>query len=167
MSDHTRHGKWSRPGVPHKGWTCVHFEDLGEPSETCGMCESAEVRFVHHMEHPDYPDTLAVGCVCAEHMEGDYAGPLAREKTLKHKARRRKTWATRAWRVSSRGNPYLNSEGFNIVVFGKHDARGAYWSFKVENRQTGRDQFSRRRYLTEAAAKNATLDALIWAKQYL
>ncbi len=47
------------------------------------------------------------------------------------------------------------------------DAGAPYWSFRVENRQTGRAQFSRRRYLNEDSAKNATLDALIWAKQYL
>lgn len=76
MGDHTRHGKWSLPGVPHKGWSCVHFEDLGEPSQICGMCESAEVRFVHYMEHPEFSETLAVGCVCAEHMEGITPRPV-------------------------------------------------------------------------------------------
>lgn len=32
------------------------------------MCESVDVRYVHYMEPPHYPETLAVGCVCAEHM---------------------------------------------------------------------------------------------------
>jgi hypothetical protein len=167
MGDHTRHGKWSQQGVPHKGWSCVHFEDLGEPSQICGMCESAEVRFVHYMEHPEFSGTLAVGCICAEHMEGDYAAPRAREKTLQRKARRRSSWADRKWRISSKGNAYLNTEGFNVIVFAKRDASSLYWSFKVENRQTSQAQFSRRRYLTENAAKNATLDALIWAKEHL
>jgi len=167
MSDHTRHGKWSLPGVPHKGWSCVHVEDLGEPSDICGMCESAQVRFVHYMEHPAYPDTLGVGCVCAENMEGDYHAPRARERVLRQTARRRKTWTTRKWRLSAKGNFYLNTEGFNLVVFQKQDARGPWWAFKVESRQTNRAQFSRRRYLTEVAAKNATFDALLWAKQHL
>jgi hypothetical protein len=167
MGDHTHHRKWSVPGVPHKGWSCVHVEDLGEPSETCGMCESAQVRFVHYMEHPSYPDTLGVGCVCAEHLEGDYDAPRAREKVLRKTARRRKTWVVRKWRLSAKGNYYLNAEGFNLVVFQKRDANGAWWAFKVENRQTNRAQFSRRRYPTEVAAKNATFDALLWAKQYL
>jgi hypothetical protein len=25
-------GKWADPGVPHVGWECVDFEDLGEPT---------------------------------------------------------------------------------------------------------------------------------------
>lgn len=58
-------GKWSQPGVPHKGWTCLDIEDLGEPSATCEMCEAQEIRYVHHMEHPNYSGSLGCGCVCA------------------------------------------------------------------------------------------------------
>lgn len=29
---HTLRGKWSEPGVPKKGWTCVAVEDLEEPT---------------------------------------------------------------------------------------------------------------------------------------
>ena len=28
-------GKWSQQGVPQKGWTCIGFEDLGEPAAEC------------------------------------------------------------------------------------------------------------------------------------
>ena len=50
---HTRRGKWSEAGVPKKGWTCVGVEDLEEPSQLCEMCDSAEIRYAHIMEHPD------------------------------------------------------------------------------------------------------------------
>jgi hypothetical protein len=63
------HGKWSQPGVPHRGWTCEGVEDLGEPDAICEMCERQEIRYVHTMVHPEYPDKLACGCVCAGHME--------------------------------------------------------------------------------------------------
>ena len=55
-------------------------------------------------------DEKDAGCVCAAHMEGDYAGPRAREKTLQHKARRRKTCPfnrSPGWRMS--GSPAHNS----------------------------------------------------------
>lgn len=71
-------GKWSIPGVPHKGWTCTSVEDLGAPDETCEVCETRDIRYVHHMQHPDYPESLAVGCICADHMENDYEGPRSR-----------------------------------------------------------------------------------------
>ena len=47
-------GKWSRVGVPHKGWTCVNVEDLGEPEAVCEMCEIQQIRYVHWMEHQTF-----------------------------------------------------------------------------------------------------------------
>ena len=88
VSEHTQRGKWSQPGVPQRGWTCVDVDDLGEPSQLCEMCESVDIRFLHHMQHPDYSDILAVGCVCAEHMEQDYVRPKEREKRLRSAASR-------------------------------------------------------------------------------
>ncbi len=58
-------GKWSQQGVPKKGWACIGFEDLGEPSTQCEMCENQDIRYVHQMQHPDYPHILECGCVCA------------------------------------------------------------------------------------------------------
>ncbi len=63
----------------------------------------------HVMEHPDYPELLHVGCVCAEHMEEDYVRPKEREKRLKRVARRRPAWARREWQMSRQGNPYINT----------------------------------------------------------
>ena len=79
------------------------------------MCESTQIRYVHTMEHPDYPETLCVGCVCAEHMEQDYLRPRLREQNLRSKSRRRKTWIKRNWRTSAKGNLYLNTEGYNLT----------------------------------------------------
>lgn len=53
-------GKWSMPGVPHKGWTCIDIEDLGAPDAVCEMCERQDIRYVHAMEHPDYPELCIV-----------------------------------------------------------------------------------------------------------
>lgn len=141
-------------------------EDLGEPNQLCEMCESADVRYVHLMEHAQYTGTLSVGCVCAEHMEADYVNPRVREQRLRNASRRRVTWAKRQWRTSMKGNSYLNTEGFNISVFRSKDgSRG--WGISVSNRANGRPQFSRRKYHTEEQAKAAALDALLWAKEHL
>src|ERR1051325_4981142 len=95
---HTNHGKWSEPNVPHRGWTCVNVEDLGELLQVCEMCGSAEIRYVHFMRHPDYEGDVGVGCVCAEHMEEDCTGPRLREKALRSRVRRRLTWNDRIWK---------------------------------------------------------------------
>lgn len=159
--NHTHHGKWSEVGVPKRGWSCVHVEDLGEPAQLCEMCENVEIRYVHEMQHPDYSGTLSVGCICAEHMEEDYVRPKEREKQLKSAARRRKTWAKRAWSQSSKGNLYINIDGFNITVFPKR----AVWALSITNRLTDKTRKGIRSYPTQLAAQAAGFDALLWAKR--
>ena len=71
-----RYGRWSEPGLPHKGWICIDVIDLGEgASKLCEMCEHADIRYVHYMAHEDYPQVLDVGCVCASHWK-----PTARRR---------------------------------------------------------------------------------------
>lgn len=162
-STHTTRGKWSITGVPHKGWSCIDIDDLEEPSQSCEMCESVDIRYVHYMTHPEYPETLAVGCVCAEHMEGDYTKPKEREKKLRRLAQRRKSWGTRSWKKSHAGNPYLNTEGFNLTVFKKSNGYGVV----VSKRGTSKVQKGTKNYSTEIDAKSAALTALLWAKVHL
>ena len=46
--------RWDNPGVPHKGWTLICVEDLGEEVsgdeeieyETCEMCHNERIRYV-------------------------------------------------------------------------------------------------------------------------
>ena len=155
------HGKWSQPGVPHRGWTCVLVDDLGDLGSICEMCEVQEIRYVHHMQHPDYPDELEVGCVCAGHMEENYERPQQRERNLKNAARRRQSWLQRKWKISSRGNAYLNIDELNITIFEK--ATGS-WGGRILERETDREITSRYEYLTEDQAKLAAFDAMIFLK---
>jgi hypothetical protein len=131
------------------------------------MCESVEIRYVHYMEHPDYPEPLGVGCICAEHMENDYVNPRLMEKRLRSKARRQQAGSKRQWSVSAKGNLYLNTEGFNLTVFPAADRKGQFWSLRVTHRASRTSQLGRRRYHSVNAAKRAALDALIWAKDKL
>lgn len=154
-------GKWAQPGVPHKGWQCVDVEDLGEPSAICEMCEAHEIRYVHHMQHPAYSDILGCGCVCAGHMENDYEGARLREKGLRNASSRRQRWLTRDWRTSRNGNPFLNSDGYNIVVY----PAGRGWGFRVNNRTTDKSVVSRKLLTSMDAAKLRAFDAMIWMKE--
>jgi hypothetical protein len=131
------------------------------------MCENVEIRYVHSMEHPDYPDELEVGCICAEHMEEDRVGPGLREKKVRSRNNRRKTWGSKVWATSARGNAYLNSDGFNLTVFSAPTLAGREWRLRVVHRESGSEQAWKRRYVSEAAAKYAALDALLWAKEHL
>jgi hypothetical protein len=139
----------------------VDVEDLGEPSATCEMCETQEIRYVHYMEHPSYPTPLGCGCVCAGHMEDNYEGARLREKSLRNSSARRQRWLTRDWRTSRSGNPFLNADGYNIVVY----PAGHGWGFRVTNRASNDVVPSRLPLPTLDAAKLRAFDAMVWMKQ--
>jgi hypothetical protein len=152
-----RRGKWSQPGVPHKGWSCVEVEDLGEVDRACQMCESREIRYAHHMSHPQYAGVLVVGCVCAGHMEGDVVAARERDQRMVSRAARRSRWLARRWKTSGRGNEWLRADGFRVTVYPKAGA----WAATVASEDD--DSFikhSQRRYVTSDAAKLAAFDLI-------
>jgi hypothetical protein len=156
-------GKWDCPDVPHSGWSCVGVEDLGEPIAVCEMCETKEIRYVHTMEHADYPDTLACGCICAGHMELNLDRAHAREATMKAAARRRATWLHRkGWRRSHAGNPMIRANGYVVVIFPKEGG----WGGLVEHPATERRIFARRTYPHMDAARLAAFDAISFLESH-
>lgn len=156
-------GKWSKLGVPHKGWVCVDVEDRGAPdAAVCEMCEVQNIRYVHYMEHRDFDEVLGVGCICAEHMENDYEKPRQRERGLRNAAQRKRRWLVRKWQTSANGNTFLNTDGMNIVVFKRKSSE--VWAARIVNRISGGVVYSRRTYESEDAAKLKAFDAMIFLK---
>jgi hypothetical protein len=149
-------GKWSKPGVPHRGWQCVDIEDLGKPNLECEMCESQTIRYVHHMEHPTYPEVLQVGCICAGHMEGDLAAARTREASMKSRAGKRTRWLSRVWRISANGNPWIKAYGYRVTVY----PRGGGWAATVSPEDDSFVKYSRRNYPTVDRAKLASFDQI-------
>lgn len=121
-------GKWRDPGVPHKGWTYLGCEDSGSLSMTCEMCEKEEIRHIHTVSHPDYPTTLEVGCVCAEHLTEDYAGPRAAEAAVKRHRARQKTFLERGWKSGLNGSFSRSWKGRRVLLA----PRGQGWIAKVD-----------------------------------
>lgn len=150
-------GRWDRKDVPHKGWLCVDCYDLHVDGEedcaTCEMCGQERIRYVHVMRHDNFSEELKVGCVCAEKMTGDYVNPKSREKVLRNRSSRRNNWLRRNWRVSAKGNDFLNINGHNVTVY-PAKLRLGHWSFKID------DDFSRDVYVDKNHAKLAAFDAL-------
>ena len=127
-------GKWSLPGVPHRGWQFRDFDDLGDLVGICEMCETQSIRYGHHLEHPDYPHVLGVGSVCAEHMEEDYTAAQERERRARSLADRRARWMKAEWRTSRKGHPYINRHGFSIVLYRVPDG----WAYRITERESER-----------------------------
>lgn len=140
---------WNQEGIPHKGWNHVNVIDMGEAIEKCQMCGKEDIRYVHIMEHADYVEDLRVGCVCAEKMSNDYDRPREKEQKLRNRAARRTKWLTRTWRVSAKGNPFLNIESYNITVF---PTKYGKWGYKIG------DKFGKEYYKTQDGAKLASFE---------
>ena len=151
---------WNQSGVPHRGWRCVDVIDLrpnDEPVEsvdyaTCEMCGHEQIRFVHIMEHDEYDGRLSAGCICAEKMLGDSAGPKQREQRLRNKATRKRNWLSLKWKVSKKGNPWLKKDGMVLTVFADTFRHG-YWGYGIDG------AFSKGKYASEDAAKLALFEA--------
>lgn len=155
-------GLWKAPGVPHKGWACVGTDDLRAddpeaPLAICEMCDVQEIRYVHQMRHPDYDRELEVGCVCAEKMEGDYAGPRRREAPLRSRAARRAKWLRRKWRRNGAGCDYTESFRFRVTI---QPVSGGGWGGNIIHMPTGRKRRSTKKHATADDAKLAAFDSI-------
>lgn len=161
-ADFRRFGKWSVSGVPHRGWSCIDIEDLGSPEAVCEMCERQDIRYVHAMQHPNYPETLHCGCICAGHMEEDVERARRREASMKNAARRRAAWPDRkAWRQSRQGNLVISDQGYHVTIFERADG----WHGVIQRSATGYKRFSRRVYSSQRAAQLAAFDAILFLLQ--
>jgi len=147
-------GKWSEKSIPHKGWTCIDIEDLGDSSLTCEMCESQEIRYVHYMQHHDYNGILKVGCICAGHMEEDIVNARKREDFMKSRMAKRIRWLSRNWKYSKKGNEYIKTDGFIVTIKNNN----YYWSALVQSEDKKINQWSKREYKTRDEAKLAAFD---------
>lgn len=155
--------RWDQSGIPQKGWVCIDVIDVGADGpiedtdyESCEMCSNEKIRYVHIMEHPNYPRPLRVGCVCSGKMSGDYQGARQREVKLSNRAKRRVKWLQRTWRLSGKGNEFLNVQGKNLGVRQK----GSRWTFWANG------QFSTKSYSSSDEAKLA-LFVFVWPKPTL
>ena len=89
--------RWDNPGIPHKGWTLIGYEDIREDAlddedfeyETCEMCHNERIRYVHILTHPDYNGEIRVGCDCACKMTDDYVSHPEHERQMRNRAARR------------------------------------------------------------------------------
>ncbi len=151
---HYKHGKWSQKNVPHKGWACIDIEDTGELSTTCEMCESQSIRYIHYMQHEQYPEVLAVGCVCAGNMESDLIGARQRDDLMRSRVQKKKRWLTRRWKISRKGNEFLVIDGFVISIFEKNGK----WHGSVQAEDGTFKKYSRKTYADSDRVKLAAFD---------
>lgn len=72
QDSHAHTGLWLDPNFPTRDWSIIdHFDRGCDGLEPCQVCEVTPVRYALTMSHPDWPEILEAGCVCAGYMIGD------------------------------------------------------------------------------------------------
>ena len=156
MPNHLDHGP-ILGGVPMQGWTYIAIEDVHYAQHRCEACGTAWVRYIHVMEHTEHPCLLRVGCVCAGRLENAPRIADEREAAFRARQSRRNKWLTRGgWRLSKKGNSYINVDHCNVTVFPAEDR----WGYRVLHRASGVGWLHEEPEPTEEAAKWAAFDKL-------
>lgn len=134
--------RWNKSDIPHKGWEYIGMEDLGEdvipgdpiPYEQCEMCGQERIRYVHLLKHPEYRGEIRVGCDCASKMICDYVTPQERERNLRNRVNRRKSFMRQEWyRKPETGNYTLRYKGERITIM--KSKYGNSWGIIFQGRQ--------------------------------
>lgn len=113
-------------GAPLEDWTCRQVVDTCEdeedavPMAKCELCGCEKVRFLHVMEHQDFYEELAVGCICAAVMEGDELAAIERDRRMKNRAKRRVNFVKHRW-SRSYGRYYRIYQGHELWIIPRGD----------------------------------------------
>jgi hypothetical protein len=89
-------------------------------------------------------------------MEQDLVGAKRRESAFKTRERRKDKLLTQKWKVSAKGNFYINEKDWNIVVYQK----GAVWSGRISRRDSDETYFLKAWFSDSETAKRKALELL-------
>ncbi|WP_353065880.1 hypothetical protein [Arcanobacterium hippocoleae] len=106
-------------GAPLTGWYCTYLIDVAENSDntaTCELCGCTKVRFIHLMNHKDYPRTFEVGCICAGLMEDDILAAKDRERLARNRHRRRTTFCNKGMQPTRTGNFKITHRAHTVFI---------------------------------------------------
>lgn len=95
-------------GAPLDGWYCLEIKDIREDDPeadlaVCELCGCDRVRFVHVMMNDLYFEPVEVGCICAGIMEGDILAAKERERLMRNRAARKRTFMKKEWGRTEHG----------------------------------------------------------------
>ena len=152
----------NKNGIPETGWTCIDIYDLKDRENTynqgqtmkCEKCKNENLRYVHVMQHPDYPRNLHVGRICAEKMSNDSVGPMEKEATLRSRAKRRQAFCNGDWNFNPDKQTYSRKYKSQYITLKKY--KNGSWCIIFKNNFYDYHEGYRIRTLEEA--KSAAFD---------
>ena len=111
---------------PHHGWAYTGYEDRNTPDNLCTYCGKRHVRYVHKLEHDEWPEDIEVGCVCAADLG---LGEEARrgEREARNRASRLQRFIQNGWKTTKKGNPYKSYCDVRVAICGT----GRYYKISI------------------------------------
>lgn len=108
--------------APLTGWIClkcidVREDDKNAPLAECDLCGCSNVRYVHEMVHPKYFESFSVGCICAGIMEGDILSAEERERKLRNRSKRKRSFIKHTWEQTSSLSWTRTYKGKRIFIY--------------------------------------------------
>ena len=128
-------------GAPLTGWYCIDVVDVREEDYEadlwiCELCGCDKVRFIHVMDNALYFEPVRVGCICAGIMEGDILAAEERERRMRNRASRRRSFLKHKWQHSARNVWYRTYRKQELTIvdhngsFAVHAGRKMALSYK-------------------------------------
>ena len=113
----------STPGCPKTGWEWVRVVDLHDDEgkeygdyEECEYCTKEQIRYVHYLRHPDWKNTISVGCICASLLTGNGRAEEEEQRLRKLAQRRTNFLRLKSWRTSAKGNMWIEYQDHHIII---------------------------------------------------
>ena len=129
------------------------------------MCERKRIRYQHLMRHPEWPENVGAGSVCAGKMENNKAAAKHREREARNRFERRRRWPSLvAWKKSDKGNHYISRDGIHILLYRKKNRQ---WGIRVSCEYTGDEKWGKKQFSTLKQAKLSSFVAHEYARDQL
>jgi len=143
--------------APLDGWYCEEVIDTGDAYEICELCGCSSVRYVHVMHHDDYFESIEVGCICAGIMEGDIMAAQERERQIKNRTNRKKTFIDKTWTDTRKDSIKLKFKGrFCLICKASNSYGTSHYYGYVNGEQMRVDR--RTSFPTVESLKNVMFD---------
>lgn len=142
---------------PFTGWECIGYDDLGEISGECELCNTP-IRHVFFVQHAKWP-SLEVGETCCDHLTGTALASDHMNSVRRFEARQQRFIGSPRWKPYGDGAFCIRQKGVNLVV----ESSGQEFKLRVD------DVLGKKTYSSAVSAKmfvfelieNGKLDAFL------
>lgn len=100
--------------MPFRGWVCIGYDDLGEPTGECEVCGKS-IRYVFFVQHDKWP-SLEVGETCCDHLTDTTAAGDHMDSVRRLESRKKRFIESTRWKPDDNGAWRIHQKGATLVI---------------------------------------------------